>query len=293
MMKPCPYCRSADAPSEIRTHVVKAGRFKRKSDCRRIQRFRCLDCRKYFSNATGHPAFGQKKRQLNFKINELLCSGISLRRAARYLHVSRTTIDRKFRFLGAQARLELERSNLQRPKVDIVQFDDLITFEHTKCKPLSITMAVEAKTRRVLGFEVSQMPANGHLAAISRKKYGPRKDERAQGRKKLFTTLTKIVEPDAFFHSDESTHYTNDLKRFFPNSTHQRHKGKRGAVTGQGELKKVVYDPLFSLNHTCAMTRANMNRLFRRTWCTTKIRERLTDHFAMYAVYHNKHLKAE
>jgi hypothetical protein len=38
------------------------------------------------------------------------------------------------------------------------------------------------------------------------------------------------------------------------------------------------------------MTRANMNRLFRRTWCTTKLPARLADHLAIYAVFHNKML---
>lgn len=52
-------------------------------------------------------------------------------------------------------------------------------------------------------------------------------------------------------------------------------------------MKKVRFDPLFSLNHTCAMLRANINRLFRRTWCTTKVPENLGAHIAMYAYYHN------
>jgi hypothetical protein len=38
------------------------------------------------------------------------------------------------------------------------------------------------------------------------------------------------------------------------------------------------------------MTRANVNRLFRKTWCTTKLPKRLADHFAIYAVYHNEML---
>ena len=41
-------------------------------------------------------------------------------------------------------------------------------------------------------------------------------------------------------------------------------------MTGQGELRDKRFDPMFALNHTCAMLRANINRLFRRTWCTSK-----------------------
>jgi hypothetical protein len=81
------------------------------------------------------------------------------------------------------------------------------------------------------------------------------------------------------------------VKAHFPNCTHIDFLGQRGSTTGQGELKAVRFDPLFSLNHSCAMFRANMSRLIRKTWSTTKKMERLADHLAIYAVYHNQHLK--
>jgi len=64
----------------------------------------------------------------------------------------------------------------------------------------------------------------------------------------------------------------------------------RGCVAGQGELKKIGFDPLFSLNHTYAMMRANINRLFRRTWNTTKDPRKLRDHIDLYVWYHNSEL---
>jgi sugar phosphate permease len=67
-------------------------------------------------------------------------------------------------------------------------------------------------------------------------------------------------------------------------------QGQRGSSTGQGELKKIKFDPLFSLNHTCAMLRANVSRLFRKTWCTTKRPDQLRAHLMIYAEYHNSQL---
>ena len=247
----------------------------------------CLRCRRFFSAATHHPAVKQKKRHMNHPLKELLCSGVSLRRAARLLKLSRTTVARKLIYLGSQAQTQLRESNLEFPPSEVIEFDDQETFEHTKCKPLSITLAVESGTRRILGFEVSRMPANGHLAKIARKKYGPRADERPIGRRRLFEKIKPLVLPHATIKSDQNPHYPHDVKKYFPSAVHTAFKGQRGSIGGQGELKKIRFDPLFSLNHTCAMTRANMNRLFRKTWCTTKIPERLRDHFAIYAVYHN------
>jgi hypothetical protein len=90
--------------------------------------------------------------------------------------------------------------------------------------------------------------------------------------------------------SDSNPHYPNSVKKAFPEARHISFQGKRGSLSGQGELKKVKFDPLFSLNHTCAMLRANVNRLFRKTWCTTKKREHLYAHLMIYADYHNHQL---
>jgi transposase-like protein len=291
MRQDCPYCEIKENPDEKHPKVISFGRFYRKSDSQSVRRFRCLGCKRSFSLATRHPCYRQNKRQFNEILRRLLSSGISQRRLAKVLNLSRTTVVRKFLFLARRAEILLEKENLKFPQTVVMEFDDLETFEHTKCKPLSVTLAVEFKTRRILGFEVSQMPANGNLAAISRKKYGPRPDKRSFGRKKLFVKLQPLLHPECLIKSDQNPHYPPDVKRFFPLSQHQTCKGQRGCSTGQGELKKVKFDPIFSLNHTCAMLRANINRLFRKTWCTTKKPERLRAHIAIYALYHNRSLK--
>jgi hypothetical protein len=204
------------------------------------------------------------------------------------LKTQQKTVAKKLEFLGLQAR---HFNLLHRRKIaplDQLQFDDLETFEHTKMKPLSVTLMVEKQTRFILGFEVSRMPAKGHLAKRSIKKYGPRKDERAEARDRLFRRVKDFIEETALFESDENPHYGPTLKKHFPKAEHITCKGQRGAVTGQGELKKVAFDPLFSLNHTCAMLRANINRLFRKTWCTTKKIQPLIDHLEIYVMYHNQ-----
>jgi transposase-like protein len=287
-MRPnCPYCNQ----SLKRPKVIRAGRFRRKSDGRWIQRFRCLECFKGFSYATKHPCVNQNKRQLNHTLWELFCSGVSQRRAARVLHLSRTTVVRKLLFLSSQATLKLAQMNSKATPAEMVEFDDLETFEHTKYKPLSITLAVESKTRRILGFTVSKMPAKGLLAKRALEKYGPRPDERTKGRAQLFRQISPFVLAGAVIKSDENPHYPQSVIKYFPHACHVRYPGQRGSIVGQGELKKIRFDPLFALNHTCAMLRANVNRLFRRTWCTTKKPERLAAHLALYALYHNQSLK--
>ena len=131
------------------------------------------------------------------------------------------------------------------------------------------------------------MPAKGHLASISRRKYGPRPDEREDALRRLFERIRPRISPEAEIRSDECPRYPALVKELFPAASHETTKGRRGCVAGQGELKKIGFDPLFALNHTAAMFRANVNRLIRRTWCTTKKRERLADHLTLYMAHHN------
>lgn len=251
-----------------------------------------MGCRKTCSAQSSHAWFRQKKRWKNDALRKHLSSGGSLRRAARTFHLNHKTVVRKLLALGFEAESELGRRNRQKPKARIIEFDDLETFEHTKCKPLSVTIAVEFDTRRILGLEVSSMPAKGLLAERARRRYGYRVDERGRGRKELFHGIRELVHEDAVIKSDNNPHYPEDVRRYFPKAKHCRYEGKRGSLGGQGELKKVKFDPLFSLNHTCAMLRANVNRLIRKTWCTTKRAERLRAHLMIYAQYHNEQLAA-
>lgn len=286
MNRQCPGCRGSGS------NVVRYGRYFRRSDSRYIPRFRCKKCGKCFSSATFSDCYRQKKRRLNHRVKPLLASGMSLRRMALLLGVSRTTIARKLQFLGSQARAHhqqfLERYQQDNGKFEHIQFDDLETFEHTKCKPVTVTVVVDPVKRIIIDFCVAPIAAKGPLAAISRKKYGKRKDQSRPKRSELFRRLRSVVSEEAEFRSDEHQHYPKVIAEHFPNATHIKHKSIRSCVTGQGELKKTVFDPLFSVNHTLAMLRANVNRLIRRTWCTTKKLECLEDHLAVYIDFHNR-----
>lgn len=286
----CPFCQQQRNPKDASRTLRRIGTYYRKSDGQHLTRLWCFSCKKSFSAATLSPLRGQKKRHLNKTVCDLLTGGVSQREAARILKINPKTVVRKFRFAMSTAKEELQKFNQNFNPCVEVEFDDLETFEHTKCKPLSVTLMVEYRTRRILGFEVAQMPAKGRLAHIARKKYGPRADHRSQARKKLFQEMQSLVHPLATLRSDSNPYYLGDVKRFFPKARYETILGSRGAITGQGELKKIKWDPIFSLNHTCAMLRAHINRLFRKTWCTTKKKDQLAGHIALYALEHNRRL---
>ena len=273
--------------------MIGKGCYGRKSDRKTIKRYLCHNCHRTFSGATQSAAWGQNKRQFNQKIFRMLCSSMSMRRIAKELKIARRTVERKKVFMAQLCALKnnrfceifkCENQNF------LIQFDELETSIHSKCKPVSVAIAVGAKKRKILGFEISIMPAKGKIAKKARKKYGYRPDQRPAGLNRLFFKIKPTVTLETEFCSDMNLMYRPILKNHFPNTTYIQHKSKGGCVTGQGELKKVEFDPIFSLNHTLAMMRANINRLVRRTWCTSKTIQGLREHLHLYMHYHNEYL---
>jgi len=278
----CPGCHGSGA------HVIRYGTFYRRDDARKIQRFHCKSCSQSFSSATLSDAYRQQRRRINQSIKELLASGVSMRRIAKLHRISKCTVAARLPFLAARARAEHKRWLDKHGPFDEVQFDDLETYEHTKCKPLTVPAVVDKRTQRVIGFAVAQIPAKGLLAAISRAKYGYRADKSREARRVLFKSITPYILPTATFESDQHKHYPVVMKQHFPKATHIAYKSRRSRSAGQGELKRVGFDHLFAINHTFAMYRANTNRLIRKTWCCTKRPDRLSDHLAIFVSLYNQ-----
>ena len=220
----------------------------------------------------------------------LVNSAVSQRRAAKILGLHQKTVARKIIRLStfAEQNLLADHRNLTVKKAI---FDEMETFEHTKMKPLSIAVAVEEPTRRLLAMQVAQMPAKGLLAERSRKKYGVREDKRPKALRSMLQTLKKHGIKGLELKSDKCPRYPAAVREILgPDIDYRQFEGRRGCVVGQGELKAGGFDPLFSLNHTCAMTRDNLKRLSRRTWCTTKRPDMLQHLLNLYMCYHNQTL---
>lgn len=291
--KDCPSIQLG--PGERR--LVRKGSFYRKSDSRRIARFQCHSCRRSFSRASASPCFGQKRRNLNKPILKLLVSGVSQRRIALITGTNRKTVVRKLLFLARRASLRqaalLSSLRDSYEKIQTIQLDEMVSFEKSKCLPISIPVIVQPGTRKILGLGVCSMPAHGALAHRSRLKYGKRADERATIITGLLESLREVLAPGGVAGrgtviSDQNPHYPQWILKSLGEVRHIAHKSRRACVVGHGELKRGGFDPLFDLNHTCAMIRANVSRLIRKTWCTTKRRDRLLAHLTVYADFHNR-----
>ncbi len=282
----CPFCKSE-------RQLSKNGSYLRPSDGVRLRRFRCRDCKKTFSETHFSIFFRLRKRRINQAVFRFLSSGVSQRRCAFLVDVRPRAIARRVDRFGRCSAHNLDHYRKSRSKVKTILIDEMESFEHTKCKPLTMPIAVEDKTRKILSLAVGKIAAKGHLAEISRRKYGVRTCERKKCLDKVLIELKTCADTEVVFKSDDSQHYPTSLKRHFPERKHLTFKGRAPARIGQGELKKGRRDPLFYLNHSYAMFRDNLKTLSRRTWCTCKRPDRLESLMNMYAYFHNLWLERE
>jgi len=282
MNPPCPRCGAGCS--------VKYGRFHRHDDAQSIQRYRCKACSKCHSSATHVATYRQKRRRLNRLIEWDIASSTAQRRIAKKLRCDRKTVARKVAFLAQEAKKKNDRWLAEQKPFDNVQWDELITFEHTRLKPLSVAVMTCVSTRCIIGFGIASIPASGTIAKRSREKYGHRPDKSAAMRKSVLRRVSNLIAEDAIITTDEHARYPNEIRSILPNATHIQHPSVRGSLTGQGELKRTGFDPLWNVNHNLAMLRDGLKRLARRTWCTTKTIKGLEDELAVYINLHNSEL---
>ena len=217
-------------------------------------------------------------------------SGNTQRRTARLLHCSKNTVAQKLLWLA----LHKVESLILESDFKHIQIDELETIEHTKLKPITIPICVNDRYK-ILGLSVGKIRAKGHLAEISFKKYGPRENERPRALTELFEELKKKYKRDPItITTDAHPMYPELVKKYFPQSMHiqvvsKNHIKKKRELVYSAERKK-LFDPIFALNQRFAMFRADVRRLTRRSWCTTKKIINLRYHLELYKEYNNNHL---
>lgn len=269
---------------------VRHGHYRRQEDAQSIQRYLCKDCGKCHSSATHTPTYRQKRRRLNRLIEMDIASSTAQRRIAIKHGCDRKTVARKIVFLAQQARKKTAAWLAERAPFEHVQWDELLSFEHTRLKPLSVAVMSAVGDRCILAYGVASIPASGLIAKRAREKYGKRRNRSAGMRKRVLNDASTLLSPTVLIESDEHIRYAAEISQVLPAATHMQHPSVRGSLTAQGELKRTGFDPLFAINHTLAMMRDNIKRFARRTWCTTKRQSALDDIIAIYVHYHNTRL---
>jgi len=160
-----------------------------------------------------------------------------------------------------------------------VQFDEMETLQGNKKRPLSISLAIRAKTGQIIDARVAKMRLKGRLAKkyLENIKYW-NEDNRKEITKNVFKVVKVISKENITIASDMKKSYPNIIKSIIPNAEIKVHKRR---------VEKKEFDPMFRLNHIAAKIRADLSRMRRRTWAITKKWQNLQKHLYIYIAWNN------
>ena len=173
--------------------------------------------------------------------------------------MNRKTVAARLSFLGKLYRQRHRVWLGEHGKTSMIHFDELETYEHTKCKPLSIAVAVCGRPYNIVGLSVASMPCKGRLASISRFKYGPREDNRKQGRRHVYEMMAAISDSKTIVFTDANPSYRNEINHYLPERELQQFVARRDTVAGTKKKLSKDFDPLFHENQIFSFMSA-MNR---------------------------------
>jgi transposase-like protein len=277
---PNPACENCHAPGANFTR--KRGYYTPKSLGHRLARYQCKACGRTFSNRTESDDARQHRPDINKLLPRLLCSGVTMRRAAWILACSYNTVRARSAWLAERARLAHgEALAAGEHDTSYIQFDEMQTFEHAAAKALTIAIAIRWKTGKLLAARVGRIPANGHLAELGKTKYGWTINESAAACKAALTLAGQAAKPEVTVACDRATTYPGLMAIAFPAGVSVVPYKSRSFGGGAD------FDPLFKLNHACAKIRADLACMARKTWATTKKREKLQDRLDIYVAINN------
>jgi hypothetical protein len=248
-----------------------------------------VDCKKGFSSHTFYCTYRQKKPFLNESIFQLYTSATTQRRLAKVLGVNLKTIVRKFLFLAQNAELlHLEKLSQQEFDVTHCQFDEMLSFEHTRLKPLSIALSVQKKDSKLVAIEVAQSHYQGVLSSIALRKYGLRPDQSHEARRKVLLTLQSQIKESCTLISDAKPVYRTEVANYVPGAKLEQVKNRGGRLQRLLKAKRRNFqDPLFELNLVAAKIRHDLSRMARKVWVTTKRQDRLQKHLMLFLASQN------
>lgn len=271
---------------------------------RRFQRYECKKCGRTFTNNTFKPRSPHRLTDINRPLLGLLCSGVTNRRAALLLDISRATVARRIAWLAGVCR-DLHAQAIQKGKLATsrAQFDEMRTHLLSKTRPLTIAIVVREKTGEILSAKVGRIPTSGKISAkgkaigwtiddgpqtraaalmeakpcikvrTARRKTGPVRD--ASRRRQLNRPVITC---------DSDPSYPREIRNCLGPKVRIKTTLSRG-----NPGNKQSHDPMFALNHICAKIRADIAVMARDTWATTKNIASLQDRLDIYIAWHNKY----
>ena len=282
---PNPRCDSHADPAGWR--AIRKGFFYRHRRPRRVQRYRCPRCGRYFSSQTFSTTYWLKRpallRPLFFR--SLACS--ANRQIAREFDVAHTTVQHQIGRLGRHCLLLHERLRPPDAPAEPLVLDGFRTLESGHYGPFDLNLLVGADSHFVYGFQDSELRRSGTMRPGQRRHR--ERLERRHGRPHPQATRNAVVElvrrvvppgAAAEIRSDEHTAYPAAFRRLG--------KGRRVVHrTTSSRAARTARNPLFPVNLADLLLRHGGANHKRETIAFSKRKQGALYRAAIFAVWRN------
>ena len=265
---------------------IRAGFFERKHLPGRIQRWRCLDCRRYFSAQTFSTDYWLKKPQLQQPLFMRIVSCSCARQIAREFGVAPETVLRQTARLGRHALLFHVLNRPKGPICEPLAADGIESYEYSQYTPVHFHLGVGNHSHYIYGFTDSELRRKGCMTEQQKKRrlqleatFGcpdPKSIE------KEFAQLLAIIAPQPqrlLLHTDEHQAYPRAIRRL----SHLEIEHHRTSSRAERTTK----NPLFSINHTDNLIRHSLAEHKRETIAFAKRRQCSAERMWVFAVWKN------
>jgi transposase-like protein len=263
----------------------KAGFFTRSLAPRRIQRYHCHACGRYFSTQTFHVSYWLKRPEVVATLLTKAVGCMANRQIARDLGVSPTTVDHQLQRLGRHCLLYHAQQIAQAKPPREVAIDGFETFEHSQYYPFHFNVCVETHSDFFLGFTESELRRKGRMTPDQRARR--RELERRHGRPDPAAIRTQMAallqqsvgrSPEVTIHSDDHPAYPIAIHRLKPRVTHR--------VT-PSRAYRGPHNPLFPVNLLDLLIRHSQAGHRRETIAFAKQRVSSAARLAILLVWRN------
>ena len=263
---------------------IKKGFFRRRSDRRRFQRFRCSHCGVCFSSRTFSPTYWLKRSDLLEPLFWRILHCSALRQIAHEFGVSHATVQRQVERLGRHCLLFHERLRPRVPQEPLV-LDGFQTFESGQYWPFDLNLVV-GTSHYVYGFNDAELRRSGTMRPAQRKKR--HELEQAHGRPdpratpKAVRELVERVVPEgeeAEMHTDEHQGYPQALRLVHKRTIHHK--------TISSKASRTPSNPLFPVNLADLLLRHGSANHKRETIAFSKRRQGALYRAAIFTVWRN------
>ena len=254
-----------------------------------VPRFKCRACNRGFSRQTFRMDYYDHKPHLNTLLMRLLCNGSGLRKAARFIAMTKNNTEAKFRKIGRHCR----RLNvhLRQPLGERVrlQFDEFETYEGRRStRPVTLPMAIERDSRLLLYARAAPIRPSGPMPehrrraiAQDERRYRPRRSRSSRACTVVLGVASRMCAKakSVLLETDRKSTYPAIARRLFGERlVHSRTPSR---------VPRYAWNPLFPINHSEAIARDLNGRLRRESWLVSKKLRFLNLQLAIYAAFRN------